>query len=182
MQSRPLIVALALGFAVAGCAQSQDAVDGVQNALHNFNPFGSNKKPLPGERKALFPEGVPGVQQGVPPELTRGNQPQPGQEPLVADKPAAEKPAAQAAKPRTRRVRTTAAPPAEPRPQRTRRAAPRPNDPPADGVWPPPQASRQTPAAPAPAAPPAAAQSQGGWQPPAAQPVPTIWPDPPKAQ
>jgi len=33
-----------------------------------------SKKPLPGERKLLFPEGVPGVSQGVPPELVRGNQ------------------------------------------------------------------------------------------------------------
>ena len=36
-----------------------------------FNP----KKPLPGERKALFPEGTPGVPQGVPPDLYKGYQP-----------------------------------------------------------------------------------------------------------
>ena len=49
----------------------------------NFDPdkldvFGLNeKKKLPGERKALFPEGVPGVAQGVPPEYLKGNQPAP---------------------------------------------------------------------------------------------------------
>jgi hypothetical protein len=47
----------------------------------NFDPgewfagdwFG-NKKPLPGERKELFPGGVPGVTRGVPPDLMKGNQ------------------------------------------------------------------------------------------------------------
>jgi hypothetical protein len=49
----------------------------------NFDPdkldvFGLNeKKKLPGERKALFPEGVPCVAQGVPPEYLKGNQPPP---------------------------------------------------------------------------------------------------------
>ena len=32
----------------------------------------NQKKPLPGERKAVFPEGVPGVPQGVPPEMVQG--------------------------------------------------------------------------------------------------------------
>jgi outer membrane biosynthesis protein TonB len=35
----------------------------------------SRKTPLPGERKAVFPEGTPGVPQGVPPELVKGAQP-----------------------------------------------------------------------------------------------------------
>ena len=37
----------------------------------------NEKKKLPGERKALFPEGVPGVTQGIPPEYLKGNQPPP---------------------------------------------------------------------------------------------------------
>jgi outer membrane biosynthesis protein TonB len=51
-------------------------------ACSNFDPdkldvFGLNeKKKLPGERKDVFPGGVPGVTQGIPPEL-RGNQPSP---------------------------------------------------------------------------------------------------------
>ncbi|HKA76079.1 MAG TPA: hypothetical protein VKD19_03125 [Pseudolabrys sp.] len=40
--------------------------------------FGLNeKKKLPGERKELFPGGVPGVTQGIPPEFVKGNQPPP---------------------------------------------------------------------------------------------------------
>jgi hypothetical protein len=41
------------------------------------NMFASQKKPLPGERKPLFPSGTPGVSQGVPPELVKGYQPPP---------------------------------------------------------------------------------------------------------
>jgi hypothetical protein len=38
--------------------------------------FGLNeKKKLPGERKELFPGGVPGVTQGIPSEFMKGNQP-----------------------------------------------------------------------------------------------------------
>ncbi len=37
----------------------------------------SEKKKLPGERKDVFPQGVPGVPQGVPPDLMKGNQPPP---------------------------------------------------------------------------------------------------------
>lgn len=50
----------------------------------NFDPdnldiFGLNeKKKLPGERKDLFPEGVPGVSQGIPPEYRMGAQTAPG--------------------------------------------------------------------------------------------------------
>ena len=39
-----------------------------------FGDIFDNKKPLPGERRAVFPEGVPGVPQGVPPELVKGYQ------------------------------------------------------------------------------------------------------------
>lgn len=41
----------------------------------NLDVFGlSEKKKLPGDRKPLFPEGVPGVTQGVPPQYIKGNQ------------------------------------------------------------------------------------------------------------
>jgi hypothetical protein len=39
--------------------------------------FAAQKKPLPGERKPLFPSGTPGVAQGLPPELVKGYQPPP---------------------------------------------------------------------------------------------------------
>jgi hypothetical protein len=35
----------------------------------------NEKKKLPGERKEVFPGGVPGVTQGIPPEYVKGNQP-----------------------------------------------------------------------------------------------------------
>ena len=35
----------------------------------------NEKKKLPGERKDVFPDGVPGVSQGIPPEYMKGNQP-----------------------------------------------------------------------------------------------------------
>ena len=43
--------------------------------LTNLIP--DTKKKLPGERREVFPGGVPGVSQGVPPELMKGYQAQP---------------------------------------------------------------------------------------------------------
>ena len=70
MQRIVLVAALvALAPVLAGC--------------ENFDPekldiFGfGDKKKLPGDRKPLFPEGVPGVSQGIPPEYVKGNQPTP---------------------------------------------------------------------------------------------------------
>ena len=65
---------LAVGVAVSGC-ETFDPTEW-------FNP----KKPLPGERKEVFPGGVPGVPEGVPPELMKGYQPpaEPAPQPLSA--------------------------------------------------------------------------------------------------
>ena len=59
-------ILIALTSALAGCG-----------SMGNFDPtdmldFLDTKKKLPGERKAVFPEGVPGLEQGVPKELYRG--------------------------------------------------------------------------------------------------------------
>jgi hypothetical protein len=40
----------------------------------------SSKKKLPGEREPVFPNGVPGAETGVPPDLVKGYQPPPGAE------------------------------------------------------------------------------------------------------
>ena len=56
---------LACGLTLGGC-ESLDPTEW-------FN----TKKPLPGDRKAVFPEGVPGVPQGVPADLVQGYQPPP---------------------------------------------------------------------------------------------------------
>jgi hypothetical protein len=70
--------------ALSGCADfDADKLD-----IFGFN----EKKKLPGDRKAIFPEGVPGVSQGIPQEYIRGNQPPP--ETAVAVPAEPEKPAA----------------------------------------------------------------------------------------
>lgn len=60
-------VLVALSSALAGCG-----------SMGNFDPsdlldFLDTKKKLPGERKAVFPEGVPGLEQGVPKDLYKGS-------------------------------------------------------------------------------------------------------------
>jgi hypothetical protein len=58
-----------MGAVVAGCTDFD---------LDKLDVFGLNeKKKLPGERKDLFPGGVPGVTQGIPREYVKGNQPPP---------------------------------------------------------------------------------------------------------
>jgi hypothetical protein len=57
------------------------AVVPVLSGCANFDPesldiFGlGEKKKLPGDRRPVFPEGVPGVTQGVPPQYIKGSQP-----------------------------------------------------------------------------------------------------------
>jgi hypothetical protein len=53
------------------------ALSGCGGAKNSFDPtdwldFLDQKKPLPGDRKPVFPEGVPGVEQGIPKELYKG--------------------------------------------------------------------------------------------------------------
>ena len=63
-------VLIALSGALAGCGSAG-----------NFDPsdlldFLDTKKKLPGDRKPVFPEGVPGLEQGVPKDLYRGSRQQ----------------------------------------------------------------------------------------------------------
>ena len=60
-------VLIALSSALTGCG-----------SMTGWDPsdlldFLDTKKKLPGDRKPVFPEGVPGLQQGVPKELYKGN-------------------------------------------------------------------------------------------------------------
>src|SRR6478736_7492417 len=53
------------------------AFTGVLGGCSSFDPsdmldFLDTKKKLPGDRKPVFPEGVPGLEQGVPKDLYRG--------------------------------------------------------------------------------------------------------------
>jgi hypothetical protein len=61
--------ALALGLTLAGC-DSFDPLDKFQD----WDIMGGGKTPLQGERREVFPQGVPGVPQGVPPDLVKGYQ------------------------------------------------------------------------------------------------------------
>jgi hypothetical protein len=59
--------ALAFLLPLAGCSNFDP-----QDILENI--MSSQKKPLEGERKPLFPTGTPGVRQGMPPDLVKGYQ------------------------------------------------------------------------------------------------------------
>jgi hypothetical protein len=61
-------VLIALSGALAGCS-----------SVYNWDPTDmldwlDTKKKLPGDRKPVFPNGVPGLEQGVPKELYKGSQ------------------------------------------------------------------------------------------------------------
>ena|SRR6185312_8042335 len=137
------MLVLATGLSLAGCEGLED--------------FFSNKKPLPGERKAVFPEGVPGVPHGVPAELVKGYQP-PAEPPPVVEEPEPPKPKVVKPKPKPK-----------PKPRQVARPG---------GVTIQPAApmSGAPQAQPSPFPPPPPPQS--GAQP---QPAPSPWPDPPKS-
>lgn len=80
------------------------AFTGVLGGCSSFDPsdmldFLDTKKKLPGDRKPVFPEGVPGLEQGVPREMYKGaaQQPDPNA-PAVAALPAEPPPEAKPAK------------------------------------------------------------------------------------
>lgn len=59
------VAVLSLAMLTAGCGTS------------SFDPtdmfdFLDTKKKLPGDRKPVFPEGVPGIERGVPPDMMKG--------------------------------------------------------------------------------------------------------------
>jgi hypothetical protein len=101
-------VLIALSGAIAGCSSS----------VSNWDPmdmldFLDTKKKLPGDRKPVFPEGVPGVEQGVPKELYKGNveQQQLQQQQQEAAAVASPPPAADEAKPAKRSAKSKKAKP-----------------------------------------------------------------------
>jgi hypothetical protein len=156
---RAVLIALLIGAGplLSGCADFD---------MDKLDVFGLNKKPkLPGERHDVFPGGVPGVTQGIPPELMKGHENEqvgaavPLNQPAPAVQPAAEK-------------TTAAAAPAEAKPKpahkrKVTRAKTEPAPQPAPAA---PQATAQPAAQPAPPA--------GGWPPPAAPEQASPWPAP----
>jgi hypothetical protein len=159
---------LAASVGLSACADGFD--------VDKLDVFGLSDKPkLPGERKPVFPEGVPGVSQGIPPDLVKGAHPTEGDPlmqqtasapPAAAETPKSEQQAEQKPKPK---------PKAKPKPKVVR--AP-----------PPPQAAPQSTAsqptngtqAPWPSAPPPAASGTSApWPSSSSNSAPAPWPDAP---
>jgi hypothetical protein len=72
MRRSQRLIAAAVLIALAG------ALAGCSSGLSGFDPSDlldwlDTKKKLPGERKPVFPDGVPGLEQGVPKDLYKGN-------------------------------------------------------------------------------------------------------------
>ena len=173
--------ALLIGFSLVGCE------DFDPTALFDSELFNTKKK-LPGERIPVFPDGTPGVPQGVPPELVKGYQAPP--DPATASREASSKTASKEApntdtsskdasketsrqaaaeptelkpKPKPKPKPKVAAKPAE---QTTASAAPAPQPASQSSQWPDQSQTQQAPAA---AAWPGSARPSGG----------VAWPDPP---
>jgi hypothetical protein len=89
-------VLIAFSSALAGCG----SVAGWDPS--DLLDFLDTKKKLPGDRKPVFPEGVPGLQQGVPKELYKGNVEQQQQQENAAAIAAASAPAPDATKARAK--------------------------------------------------------------------------------
>src|SRR5664280_835540 len=104
---------------LAGLVALAPVLVGCENFdMDKLDVFGlGDKKKLPGDRKPVFPEGVPGVSQGIPPEFIKGNQPPPDTAQTLPAEPGAN---AEPAK------KTAAAEPAaEPKPKPKRKPRPR---------------------------------------------------------
>jgi len=132
------LLLVSFGGALGGC-----------ETLENFQ-FWDTKTKLPGDRKPVFPEGVPGVTQGIPPELMKGYQePQQQVDPAAA----AAQQGAEKAEPKP-----------EPKPKAKPRKVAQPRSAPA--AQPAPQQSQQPPQqapAPWPGQQPQAQQQQPAW-------------------
>ncbi len=115
---------VALGLGLAAC-ETSELSDKIQDKIQDMNLFGTDKKPLKGERKEVFPQGVPGVTQGVPPDLMPGG----AQANAQPEQPPAQPP-----------------PPVKKKKKVAAKKNPPPNaNPPQDGVWPPPPNSNSPP-------------------------------------
>ncbi len=160
------VSALSLGLMLAGC-ETMDQFDPTD--LFSSDIFNTKKK-LPGERQPVFPEGTPGVPQGVPPDLIKGHD-QAAAEPMTTQAVPEKKQAT--AEPEKPKPKPKAKPKVVAKPAEPVEKPPEPASAPAqvtvrrsDSPWPdPPDSSPQQPQA---------QPQQGAW--PAAQ----RWPDPPR--
>src|SRR3979490_19828 len=105
-----LAVVVALSGALAGCGGG---------GMSSFDPsdlldFLDTKKKLPGERKPVFPQGVPGLEQGVPKDLYKGAAQQQDAPAVAAVQPVEEPKSKNAAKSKSKGKQTANAPAAAP--------------------------------------------------------------------
>ena len=117
-------VLVALSGAVTGCSGSVSSWDPM-----DMLDFLDTKKKLPGERKPVFPDGVPGLEQGVPKALYKGAQPDADQQNAQAAaaataQPAEDTKAKRSAKSKTKQPATANADPAAIPEEDTSAAAP----------------------------------------------------------
>ncbi len=140
--------------------------------LLSTDMFGTKKK-IQGDRQPLFPNGVPGAETGVPPDLVKGYQPPP--EPTAENGDAAAKPAEAVAKPKPKpkpKPKVARAPATHDAAfnQKPSSATPKSTQP-AQSAWPAPPSNN------------AAQSGQSVWPAPppsnAAQSGPSVWPAPP---
>jgi hypothetical protein len=132
----------------------------------------SEKKKLPGERKDVFPGGVPGVSQGIPPELMKGNQPL--SETAQAPAPAQAKSAAAVAGEEEKDATTEPEEKPKPKPKPKKVAKPKPQPQPAQdtaqsSAWPQQQQAQ-----------PAQQSGQSAWPAPAQTNTASPWPSSPQ--
>jgi hypothetical protein len=103
-------VLVALSGALAGCGGG---------GMSSFDPtdlmdFFDTKKKLQGERKPVFPEGVPGLEQGVPKDLYKGARQQQDDPNAVAAAPPPAEPKSKGAKGKSKQAAAPADPDAAP--------------------------------------------------------------------
>jgi hypothetical protein len=72
-------VLVALSGVIAGCSSNMNSFDPM-----DWLDWIDTKKKLPGDRKPVFPDGVPGLEQGVPKSLYKGAQDQADVDPAAA--------------------------------------------------------------------------------------------------
>jgi hypothetical protein len=113
------LVGLALG--LSGCGGKMNSFDPT-----DWLDFLDTKKPLPGDRKPVFPEGVPGVEQGVPKELYKGAPQQDDAAATPPPAPAAPEPKAKSKHAGKKSTQPAAAPDASPETDENAAAAPPP--------------------------------------------------------
>jgi hypothetical protein len=173
MRIKPVALALSLALLaplVAACSDfDMDKLD-----VFHLN----EKKKLPGVRQELFPGGVPGVSNGVPPELVKGYQAPPLESASAETEPPKTKAEAEPAKPKPKphvAKRTPAKPKATPA-QRPAQA-PQPQQA-QDTAWPAPQ-QQQSAQQPWPSAPPQQQQTGANAPWPSAPQQPSAWPTAP---